>query len=326
MLLSIGWILLGFVLLYFGAEGLVRGSVSLALRLGLSALVIGLTVVAYGTSMPELVVSIQASLNGKGAIAIGNVIGSNIVNIAFILGLAALIKPIRVKRQMVRIDIPIMVVISIVCVVFFRDSVFSRLEGGIFALGCVAYTIINLIIAKKSGLPPEEIDEIENEGRKHHPLWQTIAMLLGGMALLILGADRLVVGAIEIAKYIGLSDAVIGITIIAIGTSLPEMATTVVAAIRKESDIALANVVGSNVFNILMVLGLAAVVHPIDGKGISQIDMYVMLGTSVILLPMAYTGLIIGRREGAVLLLGYLTYLGYLINTQNHWWSDLFNA
>lgn len=325
-LISLGWILLGFVLLYFGAEGLVRGSVGLALRLGLSAIVIGLTVVAYGTSMPELVVSIQASLAGKGAIAVGNVIGSNIFNIAVILGLAALIKPIHVKRQMVRMDIPIMIAITILGVVFFRDFSYSRMEGIILFAGVILYTVGNFVIAKKTGLPPEELEEIEGEGKKHTPLWKTIGMLLVGLALLVAGADRLVVGAVDIAKLLGLSDAVIGITIIAGGTSLPELATSVVAAIRKESDIALANVVGSNVFNILMILGVAATICPIDGAGISQLDMYVMLGTAVVLLPMAWSGLVIGRLEGGLLLGGYCVYLGYLINTQNQWWTNLFAA
>lgn len=325
-LTSLGWIFLGFVLLYFGAEGLVRGSVGLALRLGLSAIVIGLTVVAYGTSMPELVVSIQASLAGKGAIAVGNVIGSNIFNIAVILGLAALIKPIHVKRQMVRIDIPVMIAITILGVIFFRDFSYSRMEGIILFAGVILYTVGNFVIAKKTGLPPEELEEIEGESKKHTPLWKTIGMLMVGLALLVAGADRLVVGAVDIAKLLGLSDAVIGITIIAGGTSLPELATSVVAAIRKESDIALANVVGSNVFNILMILGVAATIAPIDGAGISQLDMYVMLGTAVVLLPMAWSGLVIGRLEGGLLLGGYCVYLGYLINTQNQWWTNLFAA
>ncbi|MBN1515567.1 calcium/sodium antiporter [Candidatus Sumerlaeota bacterium] len=310
MLMNFLLLFTGFVLLYFGAEGLVRGSSSLASRLGMSALVIGLTIVAYGTSMPEMVVSVKTSLNGQGSIAIGNVVGSNIFNIAVILGITALIHPLKVKLQIIKYDTPIMIGTTIIFLFFFADSFISRLEGAIFFTGIVIYTAVNLIMAKKD---PSQIGETDTGNAKLNSLAAEISFIAGGMLLLVLGSKWLVDGAIGVAQHFGISEAIIGLTIIAAGTSLPELATSVIAAIRKEPDIAIANIIGSNIFNILSIVGTSALISPIDGTGISVIDSLVMLAVSLMLLPLLRSGYNLGRIEGFCLLAGYIAYLAYLI-------------
>lgn len=313
MVMSLFAMLAGLVLLYFGAEGLVRGSSSLALRLGISPLVIGLTVVAYGTSMPELVVSIKAALIGQGAIAIGNVVGSNIFNIAVILGIAALIYPMKVQRQLVRLDTPVMILVSFLFLFFFQDLTVSRVEGGILFIGILTYTIGNLYFARRESVKKAQ-EELKEALPKHSgSLGTDILFIAGGFGLLILGANFLVEGAISFARLIGISEAVIGLTIVAAGTSLPELATSVVAAMKKESDIAIGNIVGSNIFNILCILGVASLIKPIDGTGISMIDVYVMIVVAVALLPILKTDFLLDRKEGCALLIGYGVYLYYLL-------------
>ncbi len=306
--------LAGLVLLYFGAEGLVRGSSSLALRLGISPLVIGLTVVAYGTSMPELVVSIKAVLLGQGAISIGNVVGSNIFNIAVILGIAALIYPMKVQRQLVRLDTPVMILVSFLFLFFFRDLAVSRIEGGILFIGVLTYTIGNLYLARRESA--KKAQEKLNEASPKHSgnLGADLLFIAAGFGLLILGANFLVEGAVTFARLLGISEAVIGLTIVAAGTSLPELATSVVAALKKESDIAIGNIVGSNIFNILCILGTASLIRPITGTGISMIDVYVMLVAAVALLPILKTDFLLDRKEGCALLIGYIAYLYYLLH------------
>ena len=306
-------ILVGLALLWAGAEGLVRGSASMALRLGLTPLVVGLTVVAFGTSSPELVVSVGAALEGQGAIALGNVVGSNVGNVGLILGLGAIVSPIVIRSQIVRLDMPIMVGCAILLVVLLVDGEIGRLEGaGLFA-GIVAYTLFSLRLAKRSGDDPlgAEIDaELPPESGS---LRRDVLLSIAGFALLLVGAKLLVEGAIVVARAAGLSEAVIGLTIVAVGTSLPELASTLVASAKGEADLAVGNVVGSNVFNILGVLGAAALAHPLDGDGVRGLDLGVMILFSIVVLPLARTGFRLERWEGGVLLAAYVAYVVSLL-------------
>jgi cation:H+ antiporter len=305
-------ILIGLVCLYFGAEGLVRGSSSLALRLGVKPLVIGLTVVTYGTSMPELVVSSKAALGGYGGIAIGNIVGSNIFNIALILGISALIHPLRVNLQVIRLDMPVMILASLLLFALFQDITLTRPEGLFFTLGIVLYTVGLLYLSRKEAekAAVQELHASIPEKRKH--LVFDLGLIAGGLVLLVVGAKFLVDGAVQLAELWGVSKAVIGLTIVAAGTSLPELATSVIAAIHKETDIAIGNVVGSNIFNILGILGISSLLAPLNGTGISMIDLSVMIGTAIVLLPFMRTGFVLNRWEGAVLLCIYGGYLYYL--------------
>lgn len=306
------WIVLGAALLFAGAEGLVRGASSLARRFGLSPLVIGLTVLAFGTSMPELVVSVSAALEGASAIAVGNVVGSNIGNIALILGITALISPPRVQAQVVKVDIPVMIGVSVLVVVLLNDGMLGRLEGAVLALGLLGYVAFQLLAARKeSGAIQDEFDE-GVPPVTGSPLVDVL-LVLGGLGLLVLGARWLVSGAVTLAESFGVPDAVIGLTVVAIGTSLPELATSVVAALRGEGDLAVGNVVGSNIFNLLGILGIAAVVHPLSSAGISLVDLGVMLGLTVLLLPLMRWGLRVNRWEGGALVAVYAAYMVYLV-------------
>jgi len=298
--------------LYLGAEGLVRGSVSLALQLGLSRLVIGLTVVAFGTSTPELVVSVKAALDGLYGISLGNVVGSNICNIALILGVSALIQPLRIDAQVIRLQIPIMILVSILLIVFLLDGNIGRFEGACLLLGILAYTGYSLYLARKentnSNDNPSELPAKAPAGR----VWVSLLFVAGGLGLLMGGAQLFLTGAVSLARNLGVSEAFIGLTIVALGTSLPELATSMMAALKKEGDIAVGNVVGSNIFNILCILGITSLVHPIDMGGITMIDMGVMIGVAILVLPMARTGFLLNRWEGAILLAVYGGYIYYL--------------
>ena len=302
----------GLLALFIGAEGLIRGSSALALKIGITPLVVGLTVVAFGTSTPELVVSLKAALIGNTSITLGNVIGSNIANIALILGTAALIRPLDVHANVVRKEIPIMIAFTILLILLLFDGEVGFIDGIIFVISIVAYTIVNIILARK-----EKNAEVENEfkdGLKtkiNVPV--SIIMIVAGLGLLILGANLFVNGAIAIAKFIGVSDAIIGLTVVAIGTSLPELITAAVASYKKESDIAVGNVVGSNIFNILGILGITALITSINTDELNFVDFGVMLFAAIILLPLSKTGFKISRLEGAFLVVGYIIYIFYLM-------------
>jgi len=306
-------LVLGLVLLYFGAEGLVRGSSSLALRLGLSPLVVGLTVVAFGTSTPELVVSLKAAYLGQGDISVGNVVGSNICNIGLILGFCALIIPIKVASQIVRIDTPIMIGVTGLALLLLGDGSLSRMEGIILFALLIAYVVFSVIIAKKDAADPLAAEFGEEIKVSKRGMAVDLLMVLGGLVLLVLGARFLVDAAIDIAKAAGLSEAVIGLTIVAIGTSLPEFATSLVAALKKEADIAVGNVVGSNIFNILGILGISAGVTPLTSSGITSIDLWVMAAFAIVLWIFSRTGFRITRTEGLVMLAGYAGYVAWLV-------------
>ncbi len=309
MLLIIGLLTLGILLLYLGAEGLIKGASSLAARLGVPPLIIGLTIVAFGTSSPELVVSVKTNLAHQGSIAIGNVVGSNIFNIAVILGLAALISPMPVKRQLIRIDTPIMISATVIFVIFFRDFRISQIEAGILFLGIVAYTIGNYILARKHIL--DEIEHVIEESipQRARNMFFEITYIVSGITLLVVGSRTFVRGAIDLATRLNISEAVIGLTIVALGTSLPELATSVVAAIKKQSEIAIGNIIGSNIFNVFCILGIAGLIAPIDGIGIKSFDIIVMVIVSLVILPIIITGRRINRLEGLILLLLYGGYL-----------------
>lgn len=302
----------GLILLFVGAEGLIRGSSNLAIKMGITPLVVGLTVVAFGTSTPELVVSLKAALIGNSSISLGNVVGSNIANIALILGVAALIRPLDVHAKVIMREIPIMIGISVLLLLLLMDGELGFFDGLVFVFGLITYLIVNVMMARKE--KNTEVDSEFTEGLKSKlgiPI--SIILMIAGLGLLIFGANLFVQSAVAIAKKFNVSDAIIGLTIVAIGTSLPELITSIVAAYKKEADIAIGNVVGSNVFNILGILGITALIIPISSVGISYIDLGVMIFTAIILFPLSRSGFSISRFEGAILLIGYFGYVYYLL-------------
>lgn len=310
--MEIVWLLLSLVILYFGAEGLVSGAASMAKRMGISPLVIGLTIVSIGTSAPELIVSMKAALNGQGALSIGNVLGSNFFNVGIILGLSALIYPLSVKRQLLKLDVPVMILASLVFFVFFLDSEISRIEAFIFIVILVFYITYMLVTSNrkqkvmlKSGKMAEEEEEDIPLG-KH---WALDILFIGaGLAALIYGSDMLVVNAVTIAERLGMSEAMIGLTIVAAGTSMPELATSIVAAIKKRSDIAIGNVVGSNIFNMLLILGVTGLIRPISAFDINYADTFFNIGIGLLLWLFMKRSSRITRAQGIVFFGVYLLY------------------
>ncbi|MDT3295053.1 calcium/sodium antiporter [Shewanella sp. SP2S2-6] len=297
----------GFIILTLGAEALVRGASAIALRLGITPLIIGLTIVAFGTSAPELAVSVKSALAGNSGIALGNVIGSNIANIGLILAITALIRPIQVQSQVVKRDIPLMILASMLFWGLLLDGELSLIDGVVLLSLLFGYLTFSYISSKNSK------NEEEIEAGPNNPLLSGLFILVG-ISMLVGGGILFVNGAVDLAKTFGVSEVIIGLTIVAIGTSMPELVTSVIAALKGQSDIAIGNVVGSNLFNILGILGVTAIVHPVSSLGFQPFDFMVMLALAIVILPFAWTGLRIGRREGSVLLLAYLGYMGYLIN------------
>lgn len=303
----------GLLLLALGAEYLVRGSTALAMRFGLTPLVIGLTVVAFGTSSPELVVSLQSSLSGNGAIALGNVIGSNISNIALILGVSALVRPLRVQVQIIRREIPLMILASVLLSLMLLGGQVNRLEGLLLFIAGIAYFVFAYIAARrnKSRIAESEFEAAlpKTTGRG----WVSLLLILLGLSMLAIGAKLLVHSAVAIAEAFGVSQIIIGLTVVAVGTSLPELATSVVAARKDEGDIVIGNVIGSNVLNVLFVLGLAALINPLHVEGLSVIDVIVMLGSAALVLPLMRRGFQLTRWEGTLLLAGYIGYISSVV-------------
>ena len=302
----------GLVLLYFGADWLVQGAVTLALHLGLSPLIVGLTVVALGTSVPEALVSVQAAIGHQGGIALGNVIGSNILNIALILGLSSLILPLKVDSHIVKADVPLLTGATFMLVVLLEDFHISRMEGAFLLLCIVFYVAGNIMTVKRTSPEEDKIEGMEIPEDPGKTLWWDVGFLILGIVTLGFGANFLVTGAVDLARILGLSEALIGLTIVSIGTGTPELATALMAAFRKTPDLAIGNAVGSNLFNIMFVLGIAGLVAPLDGKGISSVDLYVMLGVTILLLPTVWTGRILDRKEGFLFLAIYIGYLYHL--------------
>ncbi|HOK04671.1 MAG TPA: calcium/sodium antiporter [Victivallales bacterium] len=304
------YLFLGIVLLYYGAEWLIKGACSIALNLRISQLIIGLTVVAFGTSAPELVVSLKASVSAYGDIAIGNVIGSNIANICLILGIASIISPIKIQKQILNFDLLFCIIISIVLWIFiFFDAFLGRLEG-IFLVGIF---LIYIFLLWKKSLKEENLIQIPEElsNIRSSNLVSFFLVFLGIISL-VGGGYFFVEGAVKLARLMKISEAVIGLTIVAVGTSLPELAASVVAAIKKKDDISVGNIVGSNIFNICLILGLSSIISPIKVKDIGGSDFFFMLFSVIILYPIMLTGNIISRREGGFLLLVYVVYIIFL--------------
>jgi len=314
MLVYILYIIGSLVVLYFGANALVKGAASVAERLGVSALVVGLTVVAFGTSTPELIVSVQAAMEGFGGISIGNVVGSNIANIGLILGLSALIYPLKAHMQLIRFDTPVMIATAVLFLVLFLDQRIGRIEGIVFLAGIIAYTVFNVIKSRKEKqkLVINEFEESIPKVSRHWAL--DVLFIVLGLAALIVGSEFLVDNAVGLARLLGLSEAVIGLTIVAVGTSTPELATSIVAAIKKQPDIAIGNIVGSNIFNILGILGVASLVKPISSPEINITDTLMMIFMSLLLLPFIKTGFTLRRWEGGLMLAIYAGYVVYLLN------------
>ncbi|MGL4626518.1 MAG: calcium/sodium antiporter, partial [Plesiomonas shigelloides] len=311
---------IGLVLLVVGADGLVKGAARLAASIGIPSLVIGLTVVAFGTSAPELAVSIRSALAGQSEMAIANVVGSNIFNVLFILGLAAIITPLAISRQLIRQDVPLMVLASMLVFYMIRDGVLSRLDAGILVVLLLAYTVFLFVQGKRTeaterasgannsvapsvsgaalsdAASTEQDDEVDALIRGTHPTWQNLLWIIGGLACLVAGANLLVNSAVNIARAFAVSEAVIGLTIVAVGTSLPEVMTSIVASIKGQRDIAVGNVVGSNIFNLLAVLGVSGVLSSNGLAGNEQLvqqDFPVMLAVALLCVPLFFTGAIL---------------------------------
>lgn len=305
----------GLVMLYAGAELLVKGAVDLAQRFGIGPLVIGLTVVAFGTSAPELTVSIQAALAGTGDIAAANVVGSNIFNLAVILGLSALIFPIRITAQVVRVDMPVMIVVSVAGAIVLSDKALSRVEGLFLCLGIIGYMALSFYLARQKtseSFARQIEDRLEKSpSSPTRPVWRSAVMVIFGLILLVLGSKALVEGAVRLARLWGLSEAIIGLTIVSVGTSMPELATSVVAAMRRQADIAVGNIVGSNIFNILLILGASSVIRPYTAVGLTGVDIGVMCVLAALTLPFMWSRFTLSRFEGLILLVGYALYLAY---------------
>ena len=318
----LGLAVIGNALLYYGAEFLVRGGVSLALKARISRLVIGLTLAAFATSAPELVVSIDSALNGSADISLGNVIGSNICNIALILGLCAILRPIPFHANLKRFDLPVMLFAAFTLTVFYCLSRgINRWEGAFFFLCIVVYTVLSVFLSKKQATRQTKVKtneaeaEFEAEDNNGKPLGVSLALLAvtGGVAMLIMGAKAFLISAVAFANAMGISEAVIGLTIVAVGTSLPELATSLVAALKGENDIAIGNIVGSNIFNVFCILGIVPVISPLMGQSIRGLDFAVMLGTSGALFLFGMFGKRLTRIQGASLLFAYIAYIAYLI-------------
>ena len=303
----------GLVLLAVGAEGLVRGSTSIALRLGVTPLVIGLTVVAFGTGSPELSVSVEAAYRGNSGIALGNVVGSNISNVALILGVSALARPMHVRSQLIRREMPLMIAVTLLLCLLLWDGALGRFDGLLLVAGAVAYTAFACVSARRdrSAVVAAEFDAgMKQRGR---PAWLDTTFVVAGFAMLLVGAKLLLGGATVVAESFGVSQVVIGLTVVAVGTSLPELATSVVAAVRGEADVAFGNVIGSNILNILCILGVAALIRPFEVQDLRPLDLGALVGSAVIVLPLMWRGHILNRWEGAVLLAGYVAYLYSLV-------------
>lgn len=311
----------GLILLVVGAEGLVRGASQLAVTVGVSPLVVGLTVVAYGTSAPELAVTAQASWTGQTSLAIGNVVGSNICNVLLILGLSALVAPLAVDQQLVRWDVPLMIGVSLLLWVMAADGQLTRMECGLLASGAVAYTVLAVYWSRRetAKVQQEYAEGLDGDLVPQHGLAAIaiqVLLIVGGLGLLVLGSRWLVSGAVALATAMGVSKTVIGLTIVAVGTSLPEIATSVMASIRGQRDIAVGNVVGSNLFNILSVLGFAGLFAPQALEvpaSVLRFDMPIMIAVAVACLPVFFTGYEIARWEGAVFLAYYVAYTSFLV-------------
>lgn len=312
MLLNSVLFVFGLVILYLGAEWLIKGAAGVALRYGIRPLVIGLTVVAFGTSMPEFVVNMLASYSGEDGLALGNIVGSNISNIGLILGASAMVLPLAIGQETLRKEYPIMMAAMVLFYVIALDGIISRLDGIILVSGLCAFIVFLLLDARRyartRGEQDEAIDAQENgTGKK-------LVMVVAGVVLLAFGAQLMVDAAVYFANSLGIDPVVVGLTIVAVGTSLPELAASLVGALRREVDMSVGNVLGSNLINVLFVIGLVSLIKPIRvDSGSLMLHFPVMLAFCFLLLPLMWTSRRITRIEGGVLVAGFVTYLTYLV-------------
>ncbi len=338
LLIHFLWLIGGFVLLYYGAEWLVKGASEIALRLGISPLVVGLTVVAFGTSMPELLVCLKANSPEVLAIpagwfgfdinagitspdmALGNIVGSNIFNIALILGVAAVIRPVIVHMQLIRRELPILVGSSVVFLVMMSDKHLARWEGAVLVSGILIYIMANVLLSRKAKYGEQfeefEQEEIEQAKKGGSRVVVDVILILLGIVALVFGADWLVGHGEQIAVIFGVPDVIISLTLFALGTSLPELATAVVAALKRQGDIITGNAIGSCIFNILAVIGITAAVKPVSGSAIAWIDLGVMMGLTVMIVPLMWSSMKLSRKEGVGLIMVALTYAVLVVVVQ----------
>ena len=320
ILIHLGWLLLGLALLSFGADWLVQGASDLAVRMGIAPLVVGLTVVAFGTSAPELIVSLKANLSEDPApgLAVGNIVGSNICNIGLLLGLAALIRPFVVNSQIVKRELPILLVVTVGFVAMIWNHDLTRIEGLLMALAIMIYVIVSIRLARANPVDPANPADIPGDPSTTGgpAVFKSILWVLLGLGALLLGADRLVSSGVSLAEMFGVPEVVIGLTLVAIGTSLPELATTIAAARKGQTDLIAGNLIGSNLFNILVVMGVTSAVRPISLQILNKIDLYVMLGFTILLVPFLMRGARLNRYEGGIMVMGYLTYCIWLVKPE----------
>lgn len=325
VLAAVTLVSIGLVLLAGGGEALVRAATTLAEIAGVTPAVIGLTVVAAGTSLPELVVSVVAAMENQPDIAIGNVVGSNIFNVAAALGVTAMVFPLPVHGNAVRLEWPVMFLASVMCLVVARDGVIGRLDGTIAVVALVAFIVYSVRIARRRITAPEmaelgdqvEDRDIDAPGSRTPPrLLMPLVVLIAGVAALVVGGKLLVDGAVALARIAGMTERQIALTIVAGGTGAPELATSLMAAFRRRTDVAVANMIGSNIFNVLGILGVTAMITPIPvSPAIVASDMWWMIGTAALLLPVLWIGRVISRGEGALLATAYVAYVVLLLRT-----------
>ena len=327
VLANAAWFLAGLGALVLGAEVMVRGGAKIASRLGISPIVVGLTVVSIGTSMPELAVGVVAASEGNGALAVGNIAGTNVVNLLFVLGLSALLLPLALQMRTLRFELPVMAAAALLLWVLVADGVLSRLDGLVLVIGAIVFTVVVIRASRR------ESRDVQAEFADAYPADGTttpeqvsgsrtalhVGMTLGGIAVIVVGADWLVDAAVGMAREFGVSDALIGLTVVAIGTSAPELVTTVVSTLRGERDIAVGNLLGSSIYNILLILGITALV-PAHGLALPtvlvRIDIPIMVAVTLVCIPIFISGRRVGRTEGAVMVVAYLAYLAFLLTTQ----------
>ena len=309
MISDILLIVVGVALVLYGADRLTEGASSLARRMNVPEIIIGLTIVAAGTSAPELFVSLVSALKGTPDLAVGNVVGSNTMNAMLIVGCAAMVAPMTISRSTVKKDIPFSVAASVLLMLLALNSFLGRIDGIVLLLGFACFMVYTLMQAKKGQAAP-----VAEEGRQMNP-WLSVLWVVAGLAMLVAGSNLFVDSASNVALSLGISEGVVGLTVVAGGTSLPELATSVVAARKGQSAIAIGNVIGSNVFNILLILGLTATISPLQIEGITTIDMAVMLLSVSLVWLFSFTRDTVERWEGGLLVAGYLVYLGWLITS-----------
>ncbi|MGW0161168.1 calcium/sodium antiporter [Mycobacterium sp. NPDC003323] len=317
-----GWFVLGLAALVLGAEVMVRGGAEVAARLGISPIVIGLTVVSIGTSLPELAVGVVAAQEGSGALAVGNITGTNVVNLLLILGLSALIVPLAMATRTLRFELPVMAGAAVLMLVLTLDGTLSRTDGVILVACAVVYTVavIRMTRRESRAVVGEYAQAYEPEPAGPRPTPLYVALMLGGIAVVVIGADWLVDGAVGMARGFGVSDALIGLTVVAIGTSAPELVTTVVSTLRGDRDIAIGNLLGSSIYNVLLILGVTSVVAAgglTVPAGLVRIDIPVMVAVALACVPIFLTGRRVSRIEGGAMVAVYVGYLVFALVTQS---------